>query len=238
MTNPNQLQRPERIRPGTRLSGWLWHSALLSVTFILWLACSAQSAVLFDFETGMGATTTFNQTVDGLKAIFSSSTPPLNYYIQPATTITGFPAPVGFTGNALVPTQSSLASDLLISFDHPLSDISIMYAVDNVNANGNPTLRLTAYSGLTWVGDTTATSTMGGTWPSATLALSPVGMFDNVVIHFDSTTATENFNPVFMIDNLLAITAVPEPVSAVGVGAGLCVLALLSRRLRKAKQTA
>jgi hypothetical protein len=103
------------------------------------------------------------------------------------------------------------------------------------NANVSATLRLTAYQGLISVGTTTTTATSRN-WPSATLALSSVTPFDNVVIHYDSIpTSAENYNPVFMADNLLVTTAVPEPQSALWVGFGLAGLAIWSRRYLKAK---
>jgi hypothetical protein len=237
MKNLLLLPRPQGVRRGTKLLACIQCSALSWAALGLGLAYTTQADVLlinFD-STSMGTTAPFDVTVSGLTAHFSSSDSSRNYYIQPPANVTAGYTPTGFSGNALVPA-TVFQSDLLISFSQPLTDISIMYAVSEFNANFSATMRLTAYSGLTLVGTTTTTAPAGN-WPSGTLSLSlaPEQSLNNVVMHWDSIPpGAENFNPVFMADNLI-MTTVPEPVSAVGTGAGLLLVALLCRRLQKAK---
>lgn len=215
-------------------------SALLIGATSAWLflppTLQAQ-VVTFDFSAPMYAATPLDQTVSGLTAHFTSSPLALGYSIQDPTSLAGF-VPAGFAGNCLAP-NGVFASDLLIAFDKPLQDISILYAPDELATDSSCTVRITAYAGLNPVGTSTTTINPPGTWPTGTLSLGPLSAFDNVVIHYDSPPPTGgDYNEVFMVDNLVVTVAavVPEPVSASLFGVGILGAALWLGRHRRSRQ--
>ncbi len=122
--------------------------------------------------------------------------------------------PVGFSGYCLYPSSLFLA-DLAIDFVQPITDFSIMYAVQEYNCNDSATLRVTAYLAGALVGTNTATVAQPGTWPTGTLTFADPQAFDQVVIHYDSDPPTcQDYIRAFMVDNLIVTpagaTAVPD----------------------------
>ena len=99
---------------------------LLSGLFAFYSSPIFGQSVLFDFDNApLYSPLPIDLTVGGITAHFSASPTYYNYSIQRADVL-GF-TPVGFAGYCIYPSQVYLC-DLLISFDHALADISIMYA--------------------------------------------------------------------------------------------------------------
>jgi hypothetical protein len=209
------------MKPSTLLSG----IAVLSLLF-----CEAKASVTFDFDSGPAYTALpLYQSADGITAHFTATGQ--GFSIQPLPVVGLWPA--GFSGNCLSP-NSVFASDLLISFDTLLSDISLLYSPEEYGTDTSCTMRITTYNGATSVG--TATYTIPGdvfTWPAGTLAISPSQPFDNVVVHYAAAPVTGgDYGPIFMADNVTVTAAVPEPDSlALTAIAGLLFL-FLRRRAR------
>jgi hypothetical protein len=144
------------------------------------------TTVLFDFDGGpLHAPTPVTQMAGGITAQFTATGS--GYSIQEANVL-GF-TPAGFSGYVLYP-NSVFASDLTITFDQALTDISLLYAPEEYATDSSATLRITAYAGATFVGTSTATASPPGTWPTGTLAFSSVQPFDRVVVHYDAPPPT------------------------------------------------
>ena len=174
----------------------------------------AQS-VLFDFDNApLHTPLPVNLTAGGITAHFSANPAFYNYSIQRADTL-GF-TPAGFSGYCIYPSTVFLC-DLLISFDHPLTAASIMYAPEEYATDSSCTMRITAYMGSTLVGTSTHQIQEPGTWPTGTLSFSSMQPFDNVVIHYDHAPPTGgDYGPIFMADNLLVTpTLAPTALTAV-----------------------
>ena len=173
--------------------------------------------VLFDFDSApLHSPLPIDLTVGGITAHLSSGTPGYNYSVQPAD-ILGF-TPAGFSGYCIYPNQIYLC-DLKISFDHAVTDTSVLYAPQEYATDSSCTMRITAYSGTTQVATNTYTNPNPGTWPSATLSLSSAQPFDNVVIHYDAPPVTGgDYGPIFMVDNLQVTLA---PTSCIAPPTGL-----------------
>lgn len=168
------------------------------------------ASVLFDFDTApLHSSFPINLTGGGITAHFDHSPAYYNYSIQQANVL-GF-TPAGFAGYCVYPNQV-FACDLLISFDKPLTDISIMYAPEEYATDSSCTMRITAYMGATFVGTNTYTNPNAGTWPTGILSLSSAQPFDNVVIHYDAPPVTGgDYGPIFMADNLTVIPVAASP---------------------------
>lgn len=204
----------------------LWF--LPACVFFLPVAARAQ-AVLFDFDSApLHSPLPIDLTVADVTAHFASSSPFYNYSIQRADVL-GF-TPIGFAGNCIYPGSIS-ASDLLISFNKPLSAISIDYAPEEYATDSSATMRLTAFQGASMVGTTTYNAEPG-TWPTGTLSLTSAQPFDNVVVHYDKAPVTGgDYGPIFMADNLRVTAAVPEPSTIVLLFSGaLATVALVWRK--------
>jgi hypothetical protein len=189
-------------------------------------AAQAQS-VLFDFDAGpVHAPLPLDQVAGGITGHFTATGE--GYAIQPADTL-GF-TPIGFAGNCIYPS-SVFPADLLIAFDHDLTDISLLYAPEEYTTDSSATLRITAYLGANLVGTNTATAAVPGTWPSATLAFTSAQPFDNVVVHYDAPPPTGgDYGPIFMVDDVLVTPAVvPEPGAAAATAAMFAALGLARR---------
>jgi len=166
----------------------------------------AQDTV-FDFENApIHISLPLNLTVGGITAQFSATGQ--GFSIQPANTM-GF-TPVSFSGNCIYP-NSIYASDLLVSFSMPLTDLSILYAPQELACDSSATMRVTAYLNGALIGSAT-TNAQPGTWPSDILAFSSSQTFDRVVVHYDKPPVTGgDWGPIFMADNM-KVTAAPAPV--------------------------
>ena len=174
----------------------------------LFLSNAKAQSVLFDFDTTpLHAPLPIDLTIGGITAHFSANPAYYNYSIQRADTM-GF-TPLGFAGNCIYPS-TIYPCDLLISFDRQLTDISILYAPDELATDSSCTMRITAFSGTTQVATTTYTNPNPGTWPSATLSLSSSQPFDNVVIHYEAPPITGgDYGTIFMVDNLQVLPVNP-----------------------------
>lgn len=181
----------------------------------------AASTVVFDFENGpFHGSTPFDQSADGLNAHFAATGS--GFSLQPANTM-GF-TPVGFSGYCIYP-NSVFASDLTITFDLALTDASILYAPQELATDSSCTMRITAYSGTTYVGTNTYQIPEPGTWPTGTLSFSSATPFDKIVIHYDKPPPTGgDYGPIFMADHLV-VNTVPEPRAAAGLALGAMLLA-------------
>jgi len=176
----------------------------LLVTFIAVAAMATARAqtVTFDFDSApQGSPLPIDLTVGGITAHLSSGSPFYNYSIQRADVL-GF-TPVGFSGLCVYPS-TVFQSDLQVSFDTQLQDISVLYAPEEYATDSSCTMRITAYAGSTLVGTATYQIPVPGTWPTGTLAFSSTQPFDNVVIHYDSPPPTGgDYGPIFMVDNMV-----------------------------------
>lgn len=180
-------------------------SLLVAVSLMIGLitVCSGQ-AVLFDFDnapihTGLP----IDQTAGGVTARLWGTGQ--GYSIQEANTM-GF-TPQGMGGLCIYPNSINLA-DLLIRFDRPLNDFSILYACQELGCDDAATMRVTAYRAGTYVGTNTKTASQPGTWPTDTLRCSFAEGFDSVVVHYAQRPPTcQDYGVIFLADNM-RITAV------------------------------
>ena len=157
--------------------------------------------ILFDFDNAPPYTSLpISQTVAGLTAQFNATGS--GFSIQ-AANVLGF-TPAGFSGMVIYP-NSVFQADLLINFNQPVTDFSIMYACQELGCDDAALMRVTAYMSGNYVGTDTKTATFPGTWPTDTLRCSfPTG-FDSVVVHYDSPPPTcQDYGVIFMADNMVA----------------------------------
>jgi autotransporter-associated beta strand protein len=196
-------------------------AALRSDIYVGMLACGislssllvgeATASVVFDFDSGpVHASLPLDQTAGGITAHFAATGQ--GFSTQPLPVVGLWP--VGFSGNCLYP-NSVFASDLLIAFSKPLSDISLQYSPEEYGTDTSCTMRITAYNGTSSVGTTTYSIPGDAfTWPTGTLAIAPTQSFNNVVVHYQAAPVSGgDYGPVFMVDNV-NVTPVPEPAVA------------------------
>ena len=170
-------------------------------------ACGTVAAqpVLYDFDDPalLHASLPLDITQSGLIAHLSATGD--GFSIQdPMQTI--LMLPTGFSGYAIDPNGVFL-SDLLVAFDVPLLDFSIMVAPQVLACDTTATLRVSGYLGATFVADATsfATTDPPFMWPSSTLGLSSPKGFDHVVIHYDSAPPPPcDYGVIFVADNMYA----------------------------------
>ena len=190
---------------------------LFSGLFAFYSSPAFAQSVLFDFDNApLQSPLPIDLTVGGITAHFSANPTFYNYSIQRADVL-GF-TPVGFAGYCIYPSTINLC-DLLISFNPPLTAISIMYAPEEYATDSSCTMRITAYLGTAVIGTHTYSNPQPGTWPTGILSFSSTQPFDNVVIHYDAPPVTGgDYGPVFMADNLTvtaATTATATPTATV-----------------------
>lgn len=159
---------------------------------------SAQ-VVLFDFDNApLYSNLPIYQTAGGITAHLSATGQ--GYSIQNANVL-GF-TPLGFSGRIIYPNSIYLA-DLLVHFDHTLTDFSIMYCCQELACDDAATMRVTAYMNGSYVGYSTRTATFPGTWPVDTLRCSFLQGFDSVVVHYLYPPPTcQDYGTIFMADNM------------------------------------
>ena len=172
---------------------------LFIFSLIMHVFQSSAQAVLFDFDNApLHSSLPIDQTVSGITAHFTATGQ--GYSIQDANVL-GF-VPKGFEGRIIYPNSINLAN-LLISFDHTLTDFSIMYSCQELGCDDAATMRVTAYMNGTFTGTNTKTAGIPGTWPVDTLRCSFSQGFDSLVVHYDSRPPTcQDYGVIFMCDKM------------------------------------
>lgn len=155
--------------------------------------------VLFDFNNApLYSSLPIDQTVGGITAHFSATGQ--GYSIQNANAL-GF-TPQGFDGRIIYP-NSIYAADLLVHFDHSISDFSIMCCTQELGCDDAATVRVTAYLNSNYVGYTDRMATCPCTWPVDTLMCSFPQGFDAVVVHYQAPPPTcQDYGAVMLFDNM------------------------------------
>ena len=164
-----------------------------------------------------------DQAAGGITAHLSATGD--GYSIQPVWTVEI--APAGFSGLCLYPS-SVFAADLLIAFDRWLTDISMLYAPQELGCDDSATMKITASHGADEIGSNTAIAPAPGTWPTGTLSFGSAQPFDNVVVHYQTKPPTcQDWGPVFVVDDVV-VTPAPEPASAAASAIACAALAGLA----------
>jgi hypothetical protein len=189
----------------------LTHSKIFTgciLIFLLSVPVSYAQTVLFDFDNApLFTSLPIYQTAGGITAHLSATGQ--GYSIQYANVL-GF-TPQGFAGHIIYPNSIYLA-DLLVHFDQPLTDFSIMYCCQELGCDDAATMRVTAYMNGSYVGFSTRTATFPGTWPVDTLSCSFPQGFDSVVVHYLHPPPTcQDYGTIFMADNM-RVTPSPNGV--------------------------
>ncbi|MBK8553681.1 MAG: hypothetical protein IPL53_22570 [Ignavibacteria bacterium] len=160
---------------------------------------------MFDFNNApLHSPFPINLTIDGITAHLSATGQ--GYSIQYANVL-GF-TPQGFAGLSIYPNSIN-AADLLVTFDHTLTEFSIMYACQELECDDVARMKVTAYMNGSLVGFNTRTATFPGTWPTDTLSCSFPQGFNSVVVHYDSPPPTcQDYGTIFMADNMRVTAAI------------------------------
>jgi len=169
--------------------------------FCLFAIVSTASAqlVLFDFDNSpLNGSLPIYQTAGGITAHLSATGQ--NYSIQNANVL-GF-TPPGFAGRIIYPNSIYIA-DILVHFDHALTDFSIMCCTQELACDDAATVRVTAYLNGTLVGHSDRMAVCPCTWPVDTLMYSFSQGFDSVVVHYQSNPPTcQDYGDVLLFDNM------------------------------------
>jgi hypothetical protein len=155
--------------------------------------------VLFDFNNApLYSSLPLYQTAGGITAHLSPTGQ--GYSIQNANAL-GF-TPQGFDGRIIYPNSIYLAN-LLIHFDHTITDFSIMCCTQELACDDAATVRVTAYMNGSYVGYTDRMAICPCTWPVDTLmCIFPQG-FDSVVVHYQAPPPTcQDYGVVMLFDNM------------------------------------
>lgn len=186
------------------------------------LCAAAKASTIFNFDgDGLGTSTTFTNTVDGLSATFSSSADPGGFVVYPTIFET-------LTGNVLGDPGPAFMDNinLAVNFSQNLSAIELNFATaDFITASP---FTLTAYENSVLVGSATSTGQFlpGFAFPEGEIAFAG-GTFNQVVL---SSTS-----PDFAVDNINVISATtPEPGTFALLAAGLFLSGISVVRRRKA----
>lgn len=177
---------------------------LVCYTLVAAISPVSAQVVLFDFDNApLHSPLPINLTIDGITAHLSATGQ--GYSIQYANVL-GF-TPQGFAGLSIYP-NSIYPADLLVSFDRPLTEFSIMYTCQELECDDAARMKVTAYMNGSFIGFNTRTATFPGTWPSDTLSCSFPQGFNSVVVHYDAPPPTcQDYGTIFMADNM-RVTAV------------------------------
>ncbi len=159
---------------------------------------SAQQ-VLFDFDSApLDTSLPIYQTAGGITAHLSATGG--GYSIQNANVL-GF-TPTGFAGRVIYPNSIN-GADLLIHFDHTLTDFSIMCCTQELACDDAATVRVTAYMNGSYVGYADRMAVCPCTWPVDTLMYSFAQGFDSVVVHYQHVPPTcQDYGVVMLFDNM------------------------------------
>jgi len=162
-------------------------------------AAGAQS-VLFDFDNApLHTSLPVTLSAGSISARFSATG--YGYSIQEAGVL-GF-LPTGFSGYAIYP-NSIYTTDLMVAFSVPITDFSILYAINELACDSSATMEATGYRNATLAASNTQSAVPGPTWPTAVLSLSVNQGFDSVVVHYKSPPPFAcDWGPNFMVDNML-----------------------------------
>ena len=155
--------------------------------------------VLFDFDNApLYTSLPIYQTAGGITAHLSATGS--GYSIQNANVL-GF-TPPGFAGRIIDPSSINLA-DLLVHFDHTITDFSIMCCTQELACDDAATVRVTAFLNGTVIGHTDRMATCPCTWPVDTLMCSFPQGFDSVVVHYQLSPPTcQDYGVVMLFDNM------------------------------------
>jgi len=182
-------------------------NSLFFLGTIVSVSPTSGQTVLFDFENApLYTSLPINVTVGGITAHLSATGQ--GYSIQDIAYVIGL-YPTGFSGHGISP-NSVYAADLLISFNHTLTDFSIMCAPQELACDCSAQLRVTAYMNSSYVGTDTTTASIPGTWPTDTLSCSFPQGFNNVVVHYDSPPPCGgDYGVIFVADNMVVTEVIP-----------------------------
>lgn len=174
---------------------------IISIFFsVIALASSVfAQEVLFDFDNApLYSSLPIYQTAGGITAHLSATGQ--GYSIQNANVL-GF-TPPGFAGRIIYPNSIYIA-DLLIHFDHSITDFSIMCCTQELGCDDAATVRVTAYMNGSYVGYTDNMAICPCTWPVDTLICTFSQGFDSVVIHYQHVPLTcQDYGVVMLFDNM------------------------------------
>jgi len=172
------------------------------------------TTILFDFDTGPagvppGTSTPLEVTTGGLTARFSSPSDPAAFSIQSHdSTFLNLPR---FSGRYLY-QNPVFKTDLHITFDQPLAQISLLFAVLEYHGVGEveetTAMRLTAYADTAGTGETGTAMARGvpsdTTYPEGSLLFDSGGQpFQKVVIEL---LYQKPGGTVFVLDNISVVT--------------------------------
>ena len=205
------LFRPRRRRDDHRAAA---ASATVVLSAALMLAPTSSFAERFDFDSApIHTSLPISLTVGTVTAHFTASGS--GFSIQPANTM-GF-TPSGFGGLCIYP-NSVFAADLTITFDQVLSDITMMYAPQELACDSSAIMRITAWKDAILVGSNLTTAPVPGTWPTGTLAFSSSFGFNRVVVHYERAPGGGgDWGPIFMADNMdVTIGTLSAPMARAG----------------------
>ena len=185
---------------------------IIPIFVIVMVSPVSAQLVLFDFDNApLYTSLPIYQTAGGITAHLSATGQ--GYSIQNAGVL-GF-TPPGFAGRILYPNSISI-SDILIHYDHTLTEFSIMYCVQELGCDDSATLQVRAYMNGIYIGSATRTATFPGTWPVDTLRCSFPQGFDSVVVHYLSPPPTcQDYGTIYLADNM-RVTPIPTGILSEG----------------------
>jgi hypothetical protein len=197
------------------LKAWI---ILFFISLIAHISPVSAQPILFNFDNApLYSSLPLYQTEGGITAHLIPTGG--GYSIQNANAL-GF-TPQGFSGRIIYP-NSVYGADLLIHFDHTITDFSIMCCTQELGCDDAATVRVTAYMNGTYTGYSDQMATCPCTWPVDTLMYSYASGFDSVVIHYQHVPLTcQDYGVVMLFDNMTVtpiITGITKNEIPVGFG--------------------